>query len=71
MKGKARARHECVNRMFKQWGILGQKFRHSRHKHRDVVLAIGAIVQSEIRDGRGMFQIDYEIKRNPMNSSNA
>ena len=27
MKGKARARHEGVNRMFKQFGILGQKFR--------------------------------------------
>ena len=58
MKGKARAQHECINCMFKQFGILGQKFRHSRHKHGDVLLAIAAIVQSEIRDGRSTFQID-------------
>ena len=70
MKGKARARHECINRMFKQFGILGQKFRHSRHKHGDVLLAVAAIVQNEIKDGRGTFQVEYEIKRNPMQSNN-
>ena len=71
MKGKARARHECINRMFKQWGILGQKFRHSRHKHGDVLLAVSAIVQNEIKDGRGTFQVEYEIKRDSMNSNDA
>ena len=53
--------------MFKQWGILGQKFRHSRHKHCDVLLAVAAIVQNEIKDGRGTFQVDYEIKRQTIN----
>ena len=71
MKGKARARHECINRMFKQRGILGQKSRHSRHKHGDVLLAVAVIVQNEIRDGRGTFQVDYEIKRDPMHSDDA
>ena len=69
MKGKARARHECVNRMFKEWGILGQKFRHSRHKHGDVLLAVAAIVQNELKDGRGTFQVDYDIKRELMISN--
>ena len=57
--------------MFKQFGILGQKFRHSKHKHGDVLLAGAAVVQNEIKDGRGTFQIDYEIKREPLDSSNA
>ena len=69
MKGKARARHEGVNRMFKQFGILGQKFRHSKHKHCDVVLAVAAIVQSEIMDGRGTFQIEYVNKRPQLEST--
>ena len=29
----ARARHECVNRRFKQWQILKQVFRHGLWKH--------------------------------------
>ena len=71
MKGKAQARHECANRLFKQFGILGQKFRHSRHKHMEVLLAVAAVVQNEIKDGRGTFQVGYEIKREPLDSSNA
>ena len=70
MKGKARARHECINSLFKQWRILDQKFRHNRHKHVDVVQAIAAIIQNEIRDGRATFKIEYEIKRESMDSNN-
>ena len=71
MKGKARARHECINRLFKQWGILGQKFCHSRHKHGDVLLVVAAIVQNELREGQRTFQVEYEIKRDPMHSDDA
>ena len=55
MKGQARARHECVNRLFKEWGILGQKYRHCLNKHSDVVLAVAAIAQNKIKDGRRAF----------------
>ena len=71
MKGKACARHEYINQMFKQWGILGQKFRHSRHTHGDVLLAVATIVQNEIKDGRGTFQVEYIIKQDLINSNNA
>lgn len=70
MKGKARARHECINRLFKQFGILGQKFRHNKNKHSDIVSAIAAIVQNEIKRGRGTFQVEYEIKRENLESNN-
>jgi hypothetical protein len=32
-KAGARARHETVNKQFKQWGCLGKKFRHPLSKH--------------------------------------
>ena len=35
-----------------------------------VLLAIAAVVQNEIKDGHGTFQVEYEIKRDPMNSNN-
>ena len=44
MMSQARARHETVNRRFKTWGILSQKFRHDKNKHG---LVFGAIVQLE------------------------
>lgn len=31
--GEARARHETINRRFKQWGALAQRFRHGFDKH--------------------------------------
>ena len=70
MKGHARARHENINRLFKQFGILGQKFRHSRHKHMSVLQAVAAVVQNEIKDGRGTYQVEYDIKRQQANSNN-
>ena len=63
MKGRARARHEQVNAILKQFNILGQTFRHSKHKHYRVVLAVAAIVQSEIEEGNMVHQVDYHIHR--------
>ena len=65
MKGAAWARHKTINRNLKEFGILRQRFRHARHKHRLIMFAVCAITQSEILDGRGTFNIDYCIVRQP------
>ena len=57
MKGKARARHECVNRRFKQWAILQQRFRSQPHLHGIVFGAIANITHMQM-NGEGMWNID-------------
>ena len=45
------ARHETVNRRFKQWAILHDQFRHSEDLHEDIFTAIAVITQLEIENG--------------------
>lgn len=44
----ARARHECINKKFKQWGCMAQPFRHALWKHKCCFGAIAAITQLAI-----------------------
>ena len=48
------ARHETVNRRFKEWGILQQTYRHSEicHGSTGVFNAIAVITQLDMEDGR-------------------
>ena len=58
-----RARHETVNRRFKTWGALQQRWRHSNEKHAITFKAVVTITQLEIENGRPLFQINgYEDK---------
>ena len=57
-KAQARARHECVNRRFKQWGALSQRFRHSLTKHGVVFTAVANIEQLKMEDSP-MWQVEY------------
>ena len=57
-KALARARHECVNRRFKQWRILHDVFRHAIPKHGVVFMAVANIEQVLI-SRRPMWQVDY------------
>ena len=45
------SRHETVNRRFKQWAILHDRFRHPEELHEDVFTAIAVITQLEIENG--------------------
>jgi hypothetical protein len=45
MKAVARARHETVNRRFKMWGIMGQRFRSKPQKHRKYFDAVANLTQ--------------------------
>ena len=67
MKAQARARHETINRRFKQWGVLGQRFRGKPETHEKYFNAIANLTQFLImtcgyepdEDERQFFQIDY------------
>ena len=58
----ARARHETVNRRFKQWHCLQERWRHDRNKHQDVFIAIVCLTQIEILNGHPLFQVTYDRK---------
>lgn len=58
-KDLARARHETVNRRFKQFAILSQPFRHPLKKHKMVFRAVAAITQLQIETGTGPFHVIY------------
>ena len=48
MKARARARHETVNRRFKEWNALGRTFRHCVEKHGMVFMAIANITHMQM-----------------------
>lgn len=58
-KGLARGRHETLNRRFKQWQILSQRYRHDLNLHGKIFRAIAAITQIDIRAGNPPFQVEY------------
>ena len=53
----ARARHEGVNGMYKQFRCLRDMYRHSLNKHSWIFKAVTVLVQLKLLDGRGSFQI--------------
>ena len=59
MKSMARARHETLNRRFKQYRILGSRYRGDVKDHRYVMLAISNIVQLDIEYGNTPFHVSY------------
>ena len=58
-KSKARARHETVNKRFKQWSCLTQNFRHELWKHRLCFEAVVVCTQLSFYHGEGPFPITY------------
>lgn len=66
MKSKARARHETINRRFKQWNVLSRVFRNSVEKHGTVFMAVVNIthmlmaLEATEPGLAGIFQIDYK-----------
>jgi len=60
MKAVARARHETINGLFKQFHCLRDCFRHHRTKHGRVFYAVANIVQAMIKIENPTFQINYD-----------
>ena len=55
----ARARHECINKKFKQWGCMAQPFRHELWKHKYCFQAIVTLTQLAILRGEMPFHVNY------------
>jgi len=60
MKAVARARHETINGLLKQFHCLRDCFRHHRTKHGRVFCAVANIVQAMIKIENPTFQINYD-----------
>ena len=59
MYAMARARHETVDRQFKQFGCLSNTYRHKLQKHGAMFHAIANITQLAIMDNEPLFQVGY------------
>ena len=46
-----RARHETINRRFKEWKVLGDTYRHAEQTHGAVFRAISTFIQKDIENG--------------------
>ena len=51
------ARHETINRRFKEFAILGTKYRHEEEKHEDIFRCIAVLVQLDILHGHLVFPL--------------
>lgn len=47
-RSRARARHENINSLFKNWSVLKQVFRHSMFCHYNYTYAVAAIIQFQL-----------------------
>lgn len=70
-KGKARARHETINGVLKEFKILSTPYRSSLTYHYLILNAIVGIVQSEILEGRATYQLaEYDVRTIPEEDDN-
>ena len=58
-KRRARARHETVNHRLKQWGCMGQRWRHLRYKHKLAFGAVAVCTQIAFEYGERPFHCRY------------
>ncbi len=56
----ARARHEPVNRRFKQFSVIGQRFRHGLSLHSSCFHPVQNLTQVMIQNGEPLFGVDCE-----------
>ena len=59
MQSVVRACHEVINRRLKQWGILGQVFRHPLDHHHKAFYAVVNITQIVIEEESTPFDVHY------------
>jgi DDE superfamily endonuclease len=63
MQQSVRARQETVNARFKDWGCLGQRFRHDLVKHSNCFRSVAILTQLSIEEGEKLFQVVYSDDR--------
>ena len=59
MQSIVRQRHETVNKRFKQFGVLRDRYRHDLRKHGDVFRAVAVLTQLALDNGEPLFSVDY------------
>jgi hypothetical protein len=59
MQQLVRSRQETVNARFKDWGCLGQRFRHDISKHSNCFRSVAVITQLSIDAGEKLFDVVY------------
>ena len=59
MQSIVRARHETVNKRFKQWAILKFPYRHELKYHGAVFRSIAILTQLAIEKGKKLFEINF------------
>ncbi len=60
MQACVRSRHKTFNGCLKNWGILGQVYRHDITKHGTVFYACVVITQLAIDNGERLFEVKYK-----------
>jgi hypothetical protein len=60
MKKNARARHETVNRRFKQFNCL-KSFRHGKELHAYCFNSVAVLTEIGIEYGEPLYSIDYKL----------
>ena len=58
-----RARHETINRRFKEWRVLKEVFRHALEKHGVVFMSVANIVQLSL-EHQPTWQVEYNDRVN-------
>ncbi len=59
MKSIVPARHETVNKRFRQWCCLERRFRHKRALHSKCLFAVANFTQFAIEDDEPLFDVFY------------
>ena len=60
MQARVRYRHETFNGRLKNWGILGQVYRHDITVHGTDFYACVVITQLAIDSGERLFEVEYK-----------
>lgn len=60
MQQRVRARHETVNKRFKQWACLLNRFRHGIAKHGDIFRCVAVVTQLAIEHDEPLFEVEYK-----------
>mmetsp|Transcript_28962 Transcript_28962/g.42271 ORF Transcript_28962/g.42271 Transcript_28962/m.42271 type:complete len:217 (-) Transcript_28962:448-1098(-) len=58
MQQRVRNRQETINKRFKDWGILRQRYRHNSVDHGDAFRAVAMLTQLSINQGEKLFLLD-------------
>ena len=57
------ARHETLDRRFKQWGILKQQFQNGKEEHQSAFCATAVMTQMDVNSGNVSFDCQPRMRK--------